>query len=213
MRGWEAWWRCSRSYRVCPSATCPPSNIRLRRIHCRHKVELLFYASFVGFFRAMWLGYVHAMNVLIRNCRNIEEHTGTNHYLNYEPLENLMTDVMASIQAKNVNTVETLAAALPDLETRKLVQAMLRAVKQEYDGEFPVYGVPGVYYCMMVGSQLPVSARDRPARISTFTRKTIKGLSFLIEGANIAITIEEALEWAFVNRFTPYNNGGLINPF
>ena len=72
---------------------------------------------------------------------------------------------------------------------------------------------PGVYYYLFIGLQLPVNERDRPTRMSTFTKQPIKGLSFLVDSHYIAITIEEALEWAFVNHFSPYNTGALINPF
>jgi len=66
---------------------------------------------------------------------------------------------------------------------------------------------------MLIGSQLPINGRDKPAKISTFTKQTIKGMAFVVDNGCTAITMEEALEWAFVNRYTPYNNGTLIIPF
>jgi len=45
------------------------------------------------------------------------------------------------------------------------------------------------------------------------THQTVKGMSFLLDEKNSAITIEEALEWAFVNRYSSYSNGELINPY
>jgi len=79
--------------------------------------------------------------------------------------------------------------------------------------EFPLYGICGVYYNLLVGTQLPANSKGRPNCISTFTKKPIKGLYYLVDSVSTAITIEEALEWAFVNRYTPFNNGYLINPF
>jgi len=38
-------------------------------------------------------------------------------------------------------------------------------------------------------------------------------MAFVVDNGCTAITMEEALEWAFVNRYTPYNNGTLIIPF
>ncbi len=179
----------------------------------RLKVELLFFGSLVGCFRAMWLGFVHVMHILLHNCKNIEEHTKTSHGVNYESLEKLVQELQQAIAARNVNPVEELAEKVADPASKKLVQAMLRAVRQEYQAEFPLYGNAGVYYYLLIGSQLPVNGRDKPARVSTFTKKAIKGLSFLVDSGNNAITIEEALEWAFVNKFTPYNTGTIINPF
>ena len=64
-----------------------------------------------------------------------------------------------------------------------------------------------------MGSQLPINYKGRPTIVSTFTGEPIKGLAYIVDSGKLAITIEEALEWAFVNRFTPYNNACFINPF
>ncbi len=79
--------------------------------------------------------------------------------------------------------------------------------------EFPLYGRPGVYDYSVIGSHLPTNANNRCSQISIFTKQTIRGLGFYIDSNVSVIAIEEALEWAFVNRFTPCNTGTLINPF
>ena len=98
----------------------------------RYKADLLFYGSFFGFFRALWLGYTHVINILLQNCRNIEEHTKTTHNINYAPLEKFGREVVAGITTKNLNPVEELAETISDAETKALVKAMLVAVREEY---------------------------------------------------------------------------------
>lgn len=69
-----------------------------------------------------------------------------------------------------------------------------------------------MYSYSVVGSHLPTNANQRCSQISIFTKQMIKGLGVYIDSTNM-VAIEEALEWAFVNKFTPCNTGTLINPF
>jgi len=96
------------------------------------KADLLFYGSYIGFFRSLWLGYIHVMQILLLNCQNIESHTKTNHGINYAPLEKLQKDVLEGIREKGVNKLEELVEAMTDKEAQNLVKGMLKAIREEY---------------------------------------------------------------------------------
>eukprot|EP01022_Parablepharisma_sp_SALTPOND_P018648 TRINITY_DN3078_c4_g1_i1.p1 TRINITY_DN3078_c4_g1~~TRINITY_DN3078_c4_g1_i1.p1 ORF type:complete len:595 (-),score=77.13 TRINITY_DN3078_c4_g1_i1:3355-5139(-) len=108
-------------------------NVSIAQLSHEYKAELLYYGSFLGYFKAMWLGYIHVMHILLLNCKNIEEHTKTKHGINYAPLEKLVNEVLAGIKEKGVNKVEDLVEAMQDLEAKKMVSSMLKAVKEEYN--------------------------------------------------------------------------------
>ncbi len=98
----------------------------------RIKSHLLFFGSFVGYFRALWLGFIHIVHILMHNCKNIEDHTKIVHGLDFSPWVKLANQLISKINKKHVNMVEELANDMPDANAKSLTKAMLKAVKEEY---------------------------------------------------------------------------------
>lgn len=96
------------------------------------KVDLLYYASLIGFFRAMWLGFANVIAVLIKNCHNIEDHNKISHGILLSPLEALGTSLVKSLE-KGENRLEELAEEVKDEETKELVKGMVKAIRSDYN--------------------------------------------------------------------------------
>jgi len=97
------------------------------------KIKLLYYASFIGFFRAMWLGFVNVIGILIKNCHNIENFNKISHGISLNPLEDLGFKLIKSINEGNVNRLEELVEDMEDVKVKELTKAMLRAIRTNYN--------------------------------------------------------------------------------
>jgi len=173
---------------------------------------MLYYANLIGYFRALWLGMIHILHVMLINCENIENHTKKQLDINYDLLAGLNNALLASITENKTNNILQLIENLPDLPEKLLCREMLKAVKEEYKKDFNLYEEPGLYFYSVQGSYLANNIDKKTPQVSIFTKQIIKGASFSIDQENM-VTINEALEWAFVNKWAPSNTGALINPF
>ncbi len=95
------------------------------------KAVLLYYASLVGYFRAMWLGMTHAIQIMLLNCENIEKHTWKMLDIDYEKLSSLSDTLLVSISESQQNNVLKLAEGIADERHKNLACAMLKAVGQQ----------------------------------------------------------------------------------
>ena len=173
---------------------------------------LLYYSCLVGYFKALYLGMTHTVQIMLLNCENIEKHTKKIFDIDYEKMSELVDMFLVSIADSKQNDVWKWAGGLPESKEKALTLAMLKAIQQELSEQFPIFKNPGLYSYSVAGSHLPTNANLRCSQTSIFTKQMIKGLAFSIDSVNM-IAIEEALEWAFVNKWTPCNTGTLINPF
>jgi len=154
----------------------------------------------------------HVTQIMLLNCENIEKHTKKIFAVNYENLNSLNDTLAIEISETTRNNIWKLVENLPENDEKKLSKIFLKTVQEEYEKTFPLYKNSGVYGFSVMGSHLPTNANRRCAQNSIFTKTMIKGLAFFIDNNN-AIAIEEALEWAFVNPWTPCNTGVIMNPF
>ena len=173
----------------------------------------MYYASLIGYFKALWLGFTHVLQIMLMNCENIEKHTKKIFDVDYEKLVTLAYALLVNINEGQQNNILKLIETSADESQKKMISAMMKAIEQDYKEEFPLFGAPGVYSYSIMGSHLPTNANQKCAQVSIFTKQTIRGLAFAIDSGASVISIEEALEWALVNKFTPCNNGTIINPF
>lgn len=95
---------------------------------------------------------------------------------------------------------------------REMYEVVLGAIKKHYAGKSDLLREGNNSYST-VGSTLPVNANLSGVRKSIFSNEVIRGLYFVLEDGSSHMSIEEALEWAEVNRYSPLNNGCRINPF
>lgn len=166
----------------------------------------------MGYFRALWLGMTHILHIMLINCENIEKHTKKVLAINYEFFAGLNDALLVSVAESKANNVLQLLASLPDVPEKTLCKEMLGAIREEYKGEFPLYENAGVYSYSVQGSCIATNINKSSPQVSIFTKHIIKGASFPLDERSV-IAIEEALEWAFVNKWAPSNTGILINPF
>lgn len=99
----------------------------------RQKAVILYYASLVGYFKALWLGMTHILHITILNCENIEKHTKKMLNINYEVLTGIADALLVNINENKQNNVTKLIEGLPDGDEKKLATAMLKAIELEYE--------------------------------------------------------------------------------
>eukprot|EP00826_Nyctotherus_ovalis_P017242 TRINITY_DN15065_c0_g1_i2.p1 TRINITY_DN15065_c0_g1~~TRINITY_DN15065_c0_g1_i2.p1 ORF type:complete len:411 (+),score=99.54 TRINITY_DN15065_c0_g1_i2:123-1355(+) len=101
------------------------------------KAHLLFYGSFIGLFKAMWLGFVHVMKILLINCKNVETHSAVKLGIDYEQLGKFQERVLRKILTFKVNKLESLVDSINDKERQSMMKAMFKAIKDMYSmGKF-----------------------------------------------------------------------------
>jgi len=96
------------------------------------KAHLLLYGSFIGLFKAMWLGFVHVMRILLIDCKNIESKYTVKLGIDYEQLEKFRDRVSKKIISFQTNMVEDLVESINDKERKTMMQEMFKAIKVMY---------------------------------------------------------------------------------
>lgn len=69
---------------------------------------------------------------MLYNCKNIEDHTKTNHNINYTPLNDLTAQFLKIIEEKNENPIKELINEMPEGDAKRLLKAMMKAIQEEY---------------------------------------------------------------------------------
>ena len=93
---------------------------------------LLYYGSLVGYFRALWLGLTHVLQIMLENCRNIEKHTRQILEVDYERLSGLADALLVNIADRYENNIEELLVTAPEGEYKQLAAAFIRAIQDQY---------------------------------------------------------------------------------
>ena len=85
-----------------------------------------------GFFKALWLGFIHLAQVIFNNCKNIEDYTKTNHGIDYMPFQELIEPMLKTIKDKKENPINELVEGMGNQTSKAFAKAMLNAVKNFY---------------------------------------------------------------------------------
>ena len=108
-------------------------NVEISELMRETKVNLLYYGSIIGFFRALWLGFINAILILLKNCSNIENFTKINQGLNLESFEDLAKKVLDGINKTGHNNIIDLIEDIKDPNSKALAKGMIKAIKNEYN--------------------------------------------------------------------------------
>ena len=93
---------------------------------------LLYYGSLVGYFRALWLGMTHVLQIILENCRNIEKHTHQILDIDYEQLAGLGDNLLVNIADRFENNIQQLIRNVPAGEYKNICLAFMQAIQQQY---------------------------------------------------------------------------------
>ena len=96
------------------------------------KVDLLYYSSFIGFFKAMWLGFYHVIIILITNCSNIENFTQVPQGIDLKPFIELGNKVVSGIFFSGKNNLEYLIEEMNDPNAKLLAKGIFKAIRKYY---------------------------------------------------------------------------------
>jgi len=67
--------------------------------------------------------------------------------------------------------------------------------------------------CVPIAGSLLPTGRTSGMKTSVLTGQPIKGAAFVLEDESTCVGLQEAIQWASLNRFSPLNTGSRINPF
>ena len=175
------------------------------------RVKLLYYGSLIGYFKALWLGMIHVIRGFLENCNTISTSKSKMLNLDYEILFKLADSLTTSINNNGINNITELVNNLPETNEKKICKAMLNAIKEHYGRVFHLYSKPGVYYYLIQGSHMATHSSEK-VKVSIVKKQRINGAEYKLDDETL-ISMEEALEWSFTNKWSPSNTGKLINPF
>ena len=168
-------------------------------------MRILAFSAFFGVYKAIWFGFGEILNFITEQVLDLSEECGLGQLL--QSVGFLNQEIQSKLQMKvDFNMASQFREPLTDFELKFKNQAekfcfdtMLAGLRTYMAESSELFSEPGIYVHL-----LQQAGGDKASlKSSLISKLPVKSLAYTLEDSKSVVTMEEALEWAIVNKFSP----------